>query len=61
MVVPCRGADLLRHPMYTKSSAFTSEERMAFGLEGLLPQHVSTMEDQCERAYANIARKTDPL
>jgi len=47
--------------MYTKSSAFSPEERKAFGLEGLLPSAVSTMEMQEERAYANIMRKTDPL
>jgi malic enzyme len=47
--------------MYTKSSAFSQEERKVFGLEGLLPSAVSTMELQEERAYANIMRKTDPL
>ncbi len=59
--VPYRGFDLLLHPMYNKSSAFTSEERVAFGLEGLLPKVVSTMTLQAERAYGHIARKTDPL
>jgi malic enzyme len=59
--VPYRGTRLLRHPMYTKSSAFTQEEREAFGLEGLLPTAVSTMEQQERRVYANITRKTDPL
>jgi len=47
--------------MYTKSSAFSHEEREAFGLEGLLPSAVSTMEQQERRVYANITRKTDPL
>jgi malic enzyme len=47
--------------MYTKSSAFSQEERKVFGLEGLLPSAVSTMDQQEERAYANIMRKTDPL
>ena len=59
--VPYRGTRLLRHPMYTKSSAFSLEEREAFGLEGLLPIAVSTMEQQERRVYANITRKTDPL
>jgi malic enzyme len=59
--VPYRGTQLLRHPMYTKSSAFSQEERKVFGLEGLLPSAVSTMDQQEERAYANIMRKTDPL
>src|SRR5450759_5101853 len=59
--VPYRGTRLLRHPMYTKSSAFNREERVAFGLEGLLPGAVSTMEQQERRVYANISRKSDPL
>jgi hypothetical protein len=36
-VVPYRGAALLRQPLYAKGTAFTDEERTAFGLEGLLP------------------------
>jgi malate dehydrogenase (oxaloacetate-decarboxylating) len=59
--VPLRGAALLRSPMYTKGTAFTLEERSAFGLEGLLPQAVSTLEQQEQRVYANIARKADVL
>ncbi len=59
--VPYRGTRLLRHPMYTKGTAFNREERKAFGLEGLLPSAVSTMEQQERRIYANIARKSDPL
>jgi malic enzyme len=59
--VPYRGTRLLRQPMYTKSSAFSKEERQAFGLEGLLPNAVSTMEQQERRVYANITRKSDPL
>jgi malic enzyme len=58
---PYRGTRLLRHPLYTKGTAFGEEERVAFGLEGLLPSHVSTMEEQSRRVYENIARKTEPL
>ena len=59
--VPYRGARLLSHPLYTKTTAFSPGERAAFGLEGLLPSHVSTMDQQARRAYANIRRKTDAL
>jgi malic enzyme len=59
--VPYRGARLLRHPMYTKGTAFTQDERLAFGLEGLLPHTVCTQDQQSVRVYANICRKKDPL
>ncbi|HEX6739733.1 MAG TPA: NAD-dependent malic enzyme, partial [Vicinamibacteria bacterium] len=59
--VPYRGAALLRHPVYSKGTAFTPEERTALGLDGLLPHAVSTLEQQGRRVYANIARKQDPL
>ena len=58
---PYREHALLNHPMFNKSTAFTREERLRFGLDGLLPSAVSTMEQQAARAYGNIARKTDPL
>ena len=61
LTVPYRGARLLRHPMFTKGTAFTKEERASMGLEGLLPHAVSTMEQQSQRVYANIIRKKDPL
>ena len=59
--VPYREHALLNHPMFNKSTAFTREERLRFGLDGLLPSAVSTMEQQAARAYGNIAHKTDPL
>jgi len=59
--VPYRGQRLLRHPMYNKGTAFTREERAAFGLEGLLPDAISTLEQQAARIHRNILRKADPL
>jgi len=61
LACPYRGVALLRHGMYSRGTAFTAAERAAFGLEGLLPAHVSTPEEQARRAYEHIARKTDPL
>ncbi|HEV7731906.1 MAG TPA: NAD-dependent malic enzyme [Candidatus Binatia bacterium] len=61
VTVPHRGARLLGHAMFNKSTAFTPEERRRFGLEGLLPPVVSTMEQQARRAYENIVRKPEPL
>ena len=59
--VRLRGPQLLNHPMYNRSTAFTREERRALGLSGLLPDVISTMEQQARRAYGNIVRKGDPL
>jgi malate dehydrogenase (oxaloacetate-decarboxylating) len=59
--VPYRGHRLLRHPMFNKGTAFTREERAAFGLEGLLPDAVSTIDQQIARIHRNILRKEDPL
>src|SRR6266511_1094577 len=44
-----------------KGTGFSPGERLAFGLEGLLPEAVRTLEQQERRACANIARKEDPL
>jgi malate dehydrogenase (oxaloacetate-decarboxylating) len=43
------GYDLINQPMLNKGTAFTDEERDAFGLHGLLPPHVGNMEDQIKR------------
>ena len=59
--VRLRGPQLLNHPMYNRATAFTREERRQLGLEGLLPDVVSTMEQQARRAYGNIVRKGEPL
>jgi malate dehydrogenase (oxaloacetate-decarboxylating) len=56
-----RGPDLLSHPFHNKGSAFTKDERRALGLEGLLPSGVNTLDQQAQRVYENLARKTDPL
>jgi malate dehydrogenase (oxaloacetate-decarboxylating) len=43
------GYSLLLHPLLNKGTAFTEAERDEFGLHGLLPPHVGTLEDQRER------------
>ena len=59
--IPYRGSRLLRHPMYNQGTAFSREERAVFGLEGLLPDAVSTLEQQAGRIHRNILRKEDSL
>ncbi|HEY1578709.1 MAG TPA: NAD-dependent malic enzyme [Terracidiphilus sp.] len=43
------GVDLLFNSRLNKGTAFTEDERDVFGLHGLLPPHVGTLEDQRER------------
>jgi malate dehydrogenase (oxaloacetate-decarboxylating) len=43
------GYDLINQPMLNKGTAFTDEERDAFGLHGLLPPHVGDLESQIKR------------
>jgi len=53
--------DLLDTPLLNKGTAFTDGERTQFGLHGLLPPHVETLEEQVSRAYEAYARKKDDL
>lgn len=55
------GMDLLDTPLLNKGTAFTEEERTLFGLLGLLPPHVETLEEQVVRAYEAYQRKDDDL
>lgn len=56
-----RGMHLLDTPIFNKGTAFTDEERSAFGLHGLLPPHIESLEEQTSRAYEAYRRKTDDL
>ena len=55
------GELLLDNPLLNKGSAFTADERRALGLQGLLPPHVATMEEQLARTYENYSRKETDL
>jgi malate dehydrogenase (oxaloacetate-decarboxylating) len=56
-----RGMDLLSHPVWNKSTAFSQEERKKFGLDGLLPPHIETLDEQVIRAYEAYKRKDEDL
>ena len=56
-----RGMDLLDTPLLNKGTAFSDAERTQFGLHGLLPPHVETLEEQVVRAYEAYVRKDDDL
>lgn len=56
-----RGFELLRNPLLNKGTAFTEAEREKFGLRGLLPPKVHTMEEQVQRVMANYRKRGDDL
>src|ERR1700741_2778973 len=56
-----RGRDLLDTPTLNKGTAFTEEERTEFGLQGLLPPYVETLDEQVVRAYEAFQRKDNDL
>jgi len=56
-----RGTDLLNTPLLNKGTAFAEEERTRFGLEGLLPPHIETLDEQVVRAYEAFQRKDNDL
>ena len=45
------GKLLIEDPLFNKGTAFTEQERIDYGLLGLLPPHVDTLAEQVERAY----------
>lgn len=51
--------EILNDPLINKGTAFTLKERESLGLIGMLPYHISTMEEQVKRRYENfISRRT---
>jgi malate dehydrogenase (oxaloacetate-decarboxylating) len=56
VVCPFRGRELLNNSRYNKGTAFTQEERTKFGLHGLLPAEVVTLETQTDRIYGQYKR-----
>jgi hypothetical protein len=55
------GSALLNTPYFNKGAGFPPEERKQFKLTGLLPQHVSTLEQQVKRAYQQYSSRSDDL
>jgi malate dehydrogenase (oxaloacetate-decarboxylating)(NADP+) len=55
------GYSLLRNTRLNKGTAFSAAERREFGLEGLLPPAVATMDVQVARRRDEIANLTDDL
>lgn len=56
-----RGRQLLNDAHLNKASAFTKEERLGLGLDGMLRPGVSSLESQLDRTYEAFQRKPDDM
>lgn len=56
-----KGPELLRHPLLNKGTAFSEAERDDFGLHGLLPPHIGSLEGQMERRYKAFKHLATPF
>ena len=56
-----KGIELLDDPVLNKGTAFTESERKEYGLEGLLPHAVETLERQLERVMGHLEQKPNEL
>lgn len=56
-----RGRQLLNNAHLNKASAFTKEERLSLGLDGMLRPGIATLESQLDRTYEAFLRKPDDM
>jgi malate dehydrogenase (oxaloacetate-decarboxylating)(NADP+) len=55
------GIQLIHDPFLNRGTAFTEEERDSFGLRGLLPPRILSMDVQVKRVLENFSEKTTDL
>ncbi|EUJ24526.1 malate dehydrogenase [Listeria grandensis FSL F6-0971] len=49
----------LNDPFTNKGTAFTATERAEWGLDGLIPATIETLEQQAARVYTALHKKTN--
>jgi malic enzyme len=61
MAQTLRGRGLLAQPNVNKDAAFTEHEREAYGVRGLLPYRVTSLDEQVVLELEHLRRKPDDL
>lgn len=61
LAVNSNDVGLIRDPFLNKGMAFSEQERQDFGLHGLLPSHVATLDEQVSRSYNAFQQKATDL
>ncbi|MEI8574224.1 NAD-dependent malic enzyme [Methylomonas sp. LW13] len=59
--VSIRGVTLLRLPATNKGTAFSVQERIELGLDGMLPPQVTDMAQQLDRLYVNYQKQANDI
>lgn len=55
------GFTVLNNPFINKGTGFSNKEREEFGLQGMLPEAVQTLNEQVDQAYEQYSEKTSNL
>jgi malic enzyme len=61
LAVSRRGTELISQALLNKSTGFPVAEREAFGLDGLLPPRVTSIDEQLTLELEHVRRKSDDL